>query len=100
MAWATSGAVHSIDLQSGKKRFVCPGNSLEIIPEGEYKGNLMVGQHRYFIAGGSYDWLWLIQPDGQTVGAIAPDDEAGPELEKAFRELYVPASIDHDDSRE
>ncbi|MBP8924471.1 MAG: PD40 domain-containing protein [Pseudomonadales bacterium] len=93
MAWATSGAVHSIDLQSGRLRFVCPGNSLEIIQEGEYKGNLMVEQHRYFMAGGAYDWLWLIQPDGQTVGAIAPDDEARSELEKAFRELYVPASL-------
>lgn len=93
MAWATSGAVHSLDLQSGKLRFVCPGNSLEIIQGGEYKGNLMVEQHRYYLAGGSYDWLWLLQPDGQTVGAIAPDDEARPELEKAFRELYVPASL-------
>lgn len=80
-AWVTSRAVHVVDLDTGEVRFVCPGNSLEIILRGEYAGHLMVSQHRYFLGGGSYDWLWLITPDGRVVGPIA---------EQQFRQLFIP----------
>lgn len=77
-------------VETGRTRFVCSGNTLEVIPRGEYAGYLMVTQHRYFLAGGSYDWLWLVHPDGQTVGPImdpeAPD--AGQRLAE-FRAMYL-----------
>lgn len=79
-AWVTSGAVHALDLDTGLVRFVCPGNSLEVIPSGEYRGHLMVSQHRYFFGGGSYDWLWLVSPDGEMLGPIAEDQ---------FRQLFL-----------
>src|SRR5258706_14478646 len=63
-AWVTSPAIHMLELSSGKERFLTAGNLIEIINRGEYKNNLIVGQHRYFLAGGSYDWIWLITPDG------------------------------------
>ena len=75
LAWVTSGGVHVLDLRTGKEEFVCPGNSLEVIHEGEYKGDLMVRQHRYFLGGGSFDWLWLLRPNGEEIGPIAADDE-------------------------
>ncbi len=72
--WVTSSAVHVLDLNSGRVRFVCPGNSLEVIRNGQYRGHLIVSQHRYFMGGGSYDWLWLVRPDGREVGPIGSGD--------------------------
>ena len=84
-AWATSGAVHALDVASGREHFVAPGNSLEVVPRGQYAGHLIVSQHRYFVGGGSYDWLWLLAPDGREVGPLGDDT---PERLAAFRETY------------
>lgn len=84
-AWATSGAVHVFELATGRERFVVAGNSLEVVPSGEYAGHLLVEQHRYFLAGGSYDWVWLVTPEGKDVGSVGEGEEAVEE----FRSLYV-----------
>lgn len=85
-AWVTSSAVHVIDLRTGRETYVCPGKSLEVVPRGEYAGHLIVQQHRYFIAGPSYDWYWLVTPQGREVGPVSDEDGHG--LEQ-FREVYV-----------
>lgn len=84
-AWVTSGAVHALDLAAGTERFVAPGNSLEVVPRGEFAGHLLVEQHRYFLAGGSYDWIWLLTPDGRAVDPVGEDETAIEE----FRAMYV-----------
>ena len=81
-AWVTSGAVHAVDVATGRVRYVCPGNSLRVVPRGEYAGHLMVEQHRYFVGGGSYDWVWLVTPAGRDVGPIGESTEM-------FEEMYV-----------
>lgn len=75
-AWVTSGAVHAVEVASGREWFVVAGNSLDVVPAGEYAGHLLVEQHRYFLAGGSYDWTWLFTPDGNEVGPVGETDEA------------------------
>lgn len=75
-AWVTSGAVHAVEVASGRERFVVAGNSLDVVPAGEYAGHLLVEQHRYFLAGGSYDWTWLFTADGTEVGPVSETDEA------------------------
>lgn len=72
-AWATSGAVHVVDTTNRKERYVFPGNNLKLVPSGEYKDCLLVQQHRYFIGGGSYDWFWLLRPDGKEIGPVGED---------------------------
>lgn len=84
-AWANSAAVHVLDLATGNERFLVAGNSLEVLPAGEYAGHLMVSQHRYFLAGGSYDWYWLVAPDGREIDPIGEDETALHE----FRTMYV-----------
>ncbi|MEP6671219.1 MAG: hypothetical protein ABJF10_18805 [Chthoniobacter sp.] len=74
-AWATSGAVHVIDLATRKERFFTDGSGLEIVPNGDYKGCLLIQKHKYFIGGGTYDWFWLIKPDGKEVGPVGEDTE-------------------------
>jgi hypothetical protein len=72
-AWATSGAVHVVDTTNRKERYLFPGNDLKIVPAGEYKDCLLTQQHRYFVGGGSYDWFWLLRPDGKEVGPVGED---------------------------
>jgi hypothetical protein len=75
LAWATSGAVHAVDTTNRKLRFVMAGSGVEVVPSGEYKDCLLVEQHRYFIGGGSYDWIWLFRPDGKEVGPVGESSE-------------------------
>ena len=74
-AWTTSGALHVVDTTNGKEHFVCPSAEFEVVPSGEYRDDLLVQQHRYFIGGGSYDWFWLLKPDGTEIGAVGEDTE-------------------------
>jgi hypothetical protein len=86
-AWATSSAVHAVEVATGRERYVTPGNSLAVVPRGRYRGYLIVQQHRYFLGGGSYDWTWLLTPGGHDVGPIG-ETEAGVE---EFLETFAPA---------
>src|SRR4051794_25449412 len=72
-AWATSGAVHAVDTTNRKERYLFPGSDLKVVPSGEYKDCLLTQQHRYFVGGGSYDWFWLLRPDGKEVGPVGED---------------------------
>ena len=72
-AWATSGAVHAIDRATGKERFVCAGDNLEVIRSGDYRDCLLLQQHRYFVGGSSYDWFWVFRPNGVEVGPVGED---------------------------
>ena len=74
-AWATSGAVHVVDTTNRKERYLFPGNDLKVVPAGEYKDCLLVQQHKYFVGGGSYNWFWLLRPDGKEVGPVGEDTE-------------------------
>jgi hypothetical protein len=76
-AWVTSDAVHVVDVRTGRERFVAPGNSLEVIPQGPLAGCLLVTQHRHRADGdGSFDWTWLFDPAGRELGLAATDSDA------------------------
>jgi WD40-like Beta Propeller Repeat len=81
-AWTTSPAVHVVDTTNAKEHFVCPGGSLEVLRSGQYRDCLLVRQHRYFLGGGSYDWFWLLRPDGNEIGPVGEDPSN-------FKELYL-----------
>ena len=82
-AYAVSGAVHAYDVTTRRVRFVMAGNAPRVVPTGEYKGDLLVEQHRYFLGGGSFDWYWLFKPDGKEIGPVG-------ETADNFREMYFP----------
>jgi dipeptidyl aminopeptidase/acylaminoacyl peptidase len=67
---ATSGAVHVLDLPTKKERFFTDGSGLEVVPNGDYKGCLLIQKHKYLIGGGTYDWFWLVKADGKEVGPV------------------------------
>jgi hypothetical protein len=70
-AWVTSDALHVVSVRTGQEHYIAPANTLEVIPTGSYRGCLLVEQHRHWMAGGSFDWLWLIGQDGHDIGPVA-----------------------------
>ena len=72
-AWAVSGAIHVVNVDGSGHKFLMPGNEIHIVQEGEYKGHLLVQQHRYFVGAGSYDWFWLFTPEGKEIGPVGPE---------------------------
>ena len=74
-AWATSAAIHEVDLKTKKERFVCDGNELGIVSKGKYKGNLVVNQHRYYSNsdGGSYDHYYLVDENGKVLKELGEE---------------------------
>ncbi len=73
-AWMTSQAIHVTNIQTRRTRFVREGSDvLRIVPSGKYRRHLLTCQHRHFLLGGSYDWLWLLTPEGKDVGPVSRD---------------------------
>lgn len=70
-AWATSNAIHAIDLTTNKQRYVTDGNSFEQITSGKYQGYLKVAKHKYYKSGGSYEQIWLVSTTGKPIKAIS-----------------------------
>lgn len=66
-AWVTSNAIHALELASGKQRFLCDGNSLDVIAAGRLAGHLIVEKHKYWPNGPSYDAKWLVSPQGREI---------------------------------
>jgi len=67
-AWATSGALHAYDTRDKKLSFIMPANDAIVLnscKSQEYRDNLVVQQHRYFVVAGSYDWYWLYDRTGK-----------------------------------
>lgn len=73
-AWATSSAIHSLDITTHKTTYITDGGLVCVIAGGEYQGDLIVQQHRYFVQGGSYDYLYLYDTKGKKIGLVAGDN--------------------------
>jgi Tol biopolymer transport system component len=92
-AWATSDAVHAVDVNTGREWFVADGNSLEVVPRGEFAGCLLVEQHRYRGAdSGSYDWTWLLTSNGKTLHVAAKDTAPDVDPLIGWRRAHIPAT--------
>ena len=46
----------------------------EVVQSGGHAGCLIVRKHKYFLGCGSYDWYWLIDPQGREIGPIGEED--------------------------
>ncbi len=75
-AWATSDAIHSMNLKTRKVSYVTDGELACVVLGGQYQGDLIVEQHKYFVQGGSYDNLWLYDPTGKKIGLVSEDTDA------------------------
>lgn len=69
-AWVTSSALHAVNMDGSNEHFIAAANTLKVIDKGQYRGDLIVSQHRYFLAGGSYDWYYVFTPEGKEIGPL------------------------------
>jgi hypothetical protein len=84
-AWATSGALHVYDFRAGKEHFVIDSNGTQVLAtckEPDYRDRLIVVRHEYFVFGGSYDWPWLISPEGKNLGLVGGENVDGDAIVK------------------
>ncbi len=67
--WVTSSAIEVVDIATKKVNFITGGNTLEVIQEGEYRGNLLVSKHKYHPAPnyGAYSASCIISPEGEEI---------------------------------
>jgi hypothetical protein len=73
-AWATSNAIHRVDLRSGRIHYVAAGNSVQVVPGGRWAGHLVVMKHKYAPGGGALDHYWLLSPSGRELRKIGASD--------------------------
>lgn len=81
MGWATSNALHRIELGTGSTRFLSDANDFKVLADGPQAGKLAVLRHMYRPQGGTDDVWYLITDDGKKLRRIG--DEAA--LEKLLR---------------
>lgn len=82
-AYATSDAVHAVEVGTGRTSFISDGNSLEVIGSGRYGGHLLVSRHTYD-ARSSRDDYWLLSPGGRIVRRVG-----GEAAYTRFKRLHV-----------
>lgn len=75
-AWVTSNALHRVELESGRVRYLADANSVQLVTQGKYAGHLIVQKHKYLKQGGSYEPYWLISPEGKEVRKIGETEES------------------------
>jgi len=81
-AWATSGAVHALDIHTLSERFVIDAVSALVIPSGPHVGELFVQRHQYKTFPGegfhAFQWCGIVNPRGQIVRTLSEDESLCP----------------------
>lgn len=79
-AWATSNAVHAVDLATGRQRYVTDGSIACVIGTGRFQGALLVAKRKHFVQGGSYNPLYLFDANGKELGLAALNVDEAPKF--------------------
>ena len=92
-AFATSDAIHRLNLRDGTETFLIDGDTLAIIPTGPQRGLLLVDRALIKLDAsgeslGRAKYLWLVSPDGSPLREIGPTEE--PATEQIRRRLLSP----------
>lgn len=76
-AWANSDSIHVVNIESKSEKYICPGNSLEIIKDGCYRGKLIVNQHRHYSEPkvGSYDNYYIVDEEGKEIKDMGENED-------------------------
>lgn len=66
---------HRIDVRSGTERLVFVGGTVSVLRNGPYRGYLLAQPHRYWEAGGSYNPIVVVRPDGKEMFTVPGSDK-------------------------
>lgn len=89
-AFATSGSIQSVDVDTGKTAFVIGGNWVKVINRGPYAGNLYVARHVYLDgpAYGTEESNWVVDKTGKAVKRVC-DVFKNMKACRAFEKKYL-----------
>jgi hypothetical protein len=78
--WGTSLALYSVEVESGRVRFIHDANGYQVIrkcSDPAYVGRLIILEHRYFdpIPTSAVDWYFLIDDRAKRHGIVGPTRE-------------------------
>jgi hypothetical protein len=73
--WATSDAIHVLDLSTGKTAFLEPGHTVEPIYSGQFKNYAILQTDVMPRSGGHVLDYWLFDPTGKRVKRIGQESE-------------------------
>ncbi len=78
-AWATSDAIHQVNIRTGAEKYITDSNDLRVIRTGPYRGYLLVQPHMYRTggSGGSYDPHYVYRPNGTWKMLVPGTDNEG-----------------------
>jgi hypothetical protein len=82
-AWATSNALHVLNLSTGKEHFITDADDVLVMGKGKFATHLIVMKHKYFKQGGSFNYYWLMTPKGKEIKMVGKDRE---QAERFIRE--------------
>jgi len=74
-AWATSAAIHMLDLKAGTTVFLFPGLGVEVIKGGKYRGFLIGTKNPVTEDRGRDTAYWLLDPNGKEVKRIGERED-------------------------
>lgn len=71
---ATTQAIMKVALADPAPQFVASAISFEVVPHGQYRGDLVVQIRKAKLAPGYYEWYWLITPEGKEIDVVGQDE--------------------------
>lgn len=81
VAWATSRAIFSLDINTGQLSYITDGNTLNIITDNKYPNDILVLKHKYYKdTYGSYDHYFVVDPDGKEIKDVGDYDKTPEEI--------------------
>ena len=87
--WMTSNGIYKLDLVTLENKFITDGNSFQVINEGKYKNYLIINKHKYMGKGDSFDYHYLVSPEGKQITTIT-----NPESFSYYKSKVLKTNID------
>ena len=72
---ATDAPILKVNVATHQVTEIAWGHTVKVLREGASQGCLVVDKHKYFVEGGSYDWYWLLSPNGEEIGPIGDEGQ-------------------------
>lgn len=74
-AVVTSGLLR-LELSSNKVDYLTTALNFQVVPNGKYRGDLVVQIRKPTLSTSFYEWYWLLGPDGKEIGLVGQDEGA------------------------
>jgi hypothetical protein len=71
---ATTQAIVKVHITRPEPQFIAAALNFQVVPAGQYRGDLIAQIRKAKLAPGYYEWFWLLTPEGKEIGLVGQDD--------------------------